>query len=75
VAAACQRAADSAAGMLELIPVTVPGLLRQLRGIVTPDPRRDQPHRDAWALWRRHHQYGARQAHQRWNAYPDETPR
>jgi SRSO17 transposase len=37
--------------------------------------RRDQSHRDAWALWRRRHQYGARQAHQRWNAYADETPR
>jgi len=32
VAAAWQRAADSSASMLELIPVTVPELLRQLRG-------------------------------------------
>jgi SRSO17 transposase len=75
VAAACQRAADSSAGILELIPVTVPELLRQLRGIVIPEPRRDKQHRDAWALWRRHHQYGAQQAHQRWHAYADEVPR
>jgi hypothetical protein len=75
VAAACQRAADGSAVILELIPVTVPELLRQLRGTVIPEPRRDRPHRDAWALWRRRHQYRARQAHQRWHAYADETPR
>ena len=75
MAAACQRAADSSAGILELIPVTVPELLRQLRGTVIPEPRRDKPHRNAWALWRRRHQYGAQQAHQRWNAYADEVPR
>jgi SRSO17 transposase len=74
VAAAWQRAADSAI-VLELIPVTVPELLRQLRGTVIPEPRRDKPHRDAWALRRRRHQYGARQAHQRWHAYADEVPR
>ena len=75
VAAACQRAADSSAGILELTPVTVPELLRQLRGIVIPEPRRDKQHRDAWALWRRRHQYDAQQAHQRWHAYADEVPR
>ena len=71
VAAACQRAADASAGILELIPVTIPELLRQLRGTVIPDPRRGKPRRDAWALWRRHHQHGAQQAHQRWHAYAD----
>ncbi|MGH3178707.1 MAG: IS701 family transposase, partial [Streptosporangiaceae bacterium] len=75
VAAAWQRAADGSAVMLKLIPVTVPELLRQLRGTVIPEPRRDKLHRDAWALWRRRHQYGAQQAHQRWHAYADETPR
>jgi hypothetical protein len=75
VAAAWQRAADGSASVLELIPVTVPELLRQLRGTVIPEPRRDRPHRDAWTLWRRRHQYGARQAHQRWHAYADEVPR
>jgi SRSO17 transposase len=74
VAAAWQRAADSSAGVLELIPVTVPELLRQLRGTVIPDPRRDRDHRDAWTRWRRHHQYGAQRAHQRWHAYADEIP-
>jgi len=76
VASACQRALDAAAGTLtELIPVTIPELLRQLRSTVIPDPRRDRANREAWALWRRRHQYGAQQAHQRWNAYADEVPR
>jgi hypothetical protein len=75
VAAAWQRAADSSASVLELIPVTVPELLRQLRGTVIPEPRRDKPHRDGWMLWQRRHQYGARQAHQQWNAYADGVPR
>jgi SRSO17 transposase len=75
VAAAWQRARDSStAAALGLIPITVPELLRQLRGTVIPEPRRDQPHRDAWALWRRRHQYRAQQAHQRWHAYADKLP-
>ena len=73
-AAAWQRARDGSTAALELIAVTVPELLRQLRGTVIPWPRRDQEHRNAWALWRRHHQYRARQAHQRWHAYADEVP-
>ncbi len=75
VAAAWQRTRDGGAGLLKLIPVTIPELLRQLRGTVIGEPRRDKPHRDAWALWRRRHQYGAQHAHQRWHAYADETPR
>jgi hypothetical protein len=75
VAAAWQRARDSStAAALELIPITMPELLRQLRGTVIPERRRDQPHRNAWAPWRRHHQYRAQQAHQRWHAYADELP-
>ena len=38
VAAACQRALDGSAGILGLIPVTVPELLRQLRGDRHPRP-------------------------------------
>ena len=38
VAAACQRALDGSAGILGPIPVTVPELLRQLRGTVIPTP-------------------------------------
>jgi hypothetical protein len=75
VAAACQRACDGAATALGLVPVTVPELLRQLRGTVIPDPRRDRAHRDAWFIWRRRHQYQAQQAHQRWHVYADEVPR
>jgi SRSO17 transposase len=74
VAAALQRARDGSTAVLALVPVTVPELLRQLRGTVIPWPRRDQAHRDAWTLWRRRHQYRARQAHQRWHAYADEVP-
>jgi SRSO17 transposase len=75
VSSAWQRTFDGSTAALELIPVTVPELLRQLRCTVIPEPRRDKPHRDAWALWRRRHQCKAQQAHERWNAYADEPPR
>ena len=75
MAAACQRTRYGSAAALGLIPVTIPELLRQLRGTVIPEPRRDKAHRSAWALWRRRHQYQAQQAHQRWHAYADELPR
>ena len=75
VAAACQRARDGRPGELGLIPVTIPELLRHLRGTVIPEPCLDKAHRDAWSLWRRRHQYQAQQAHQRWHAYADEPPR
>lgn len=58
----------------ELIPVTVPELLRLLRDIVIPPPRRDRAHRLHWSAWRRRHQYRSRQAHRRWNAYAGKTP-
>ena len=74
VAAAFQRTRDEDAGILGLIPVTIPELLRQLRGTVIPEPRRDRAHRDGWSLWRRRHQYRARQAHQCWQAYADALP-
>jgi SRSO17 transposase len=74
-AAALQHALDGDTSALQLIPVTVPELLRLLRGTVIPDPRRDKAHRNAWSLWRRHRQYLAQQAHQRWHAYADEVPR
>jgi SRSO17 transposase len=75
VTAALQRARDGSTDTLGLIPVTIPELLRHLRGTVIPEPRRDRAHRDAWSLWRRRHQYQAQQAHQRWHAYADELPR
>ena len=74
MAAAFQQTRDEDAGILGLIPVTIPELLRQLRGTVIPEPRRDRAHRDGWSLWRRRHQYRARQAHQRWQAYADALP-
>jgi DDE superfamily endonuclease len=73
-AAAWQRTRDGSTAALGLIPVTIPELLRQLRGTVIPWPCRDKAHREAWTLWRRRHQYQARQAHQRWHAYADELP-
>ena len=57
-----------------LIPITVPELLRLLRDIVIPPPRRDRAHRLHWSAWRRRHQHRARQAHHRWNAYAETTP-
>lgn len=75
VATAAQRAADGSTAALGLIPVTIPELLRQLRGTVIPGPRRDPGHRNAWSQWRRRHQYQAQQAHRRWHAYADQPPR
>jgi len=57
-----------------LIPVTIPEMLRMLRGTVIQPPRRDHAHRQHWSRWRRRHQYRASQAHRRWNAYADATP-
>jgi SRSO17 transposase len=74
-ATALQRALDGDTSALELVPVTVPELLRLLRGTVIPDPRRDKAHKNACSLWRRHHQYRAQQGHRQWHAYADETPR
>jgi SRSO17 transposase len=75
VAVALQRqhepGSDPDAG---LIPVTVPELLRQLRDVVIPPPRRDRPHRLHWSDWRRRHQHRAREAHRRWNAYAETAP-
>jgi SRSO17 transposase len=73
VAAALDR--DANAGLeTGLIPVTIPEMLRMLRGTVVPPPRRDHAHRQHWSQWRRRHQYRAGQAHRRWNAYADATP-
>jgi hypothetical protein len=72
VAAAVQRQHDTSPELgTDLIPVTVPELLRLLRGTVIPPPRRDRAHRLHWSIWRRRHQHRAQQAHQRWNAYAE----
>jgi SRSO17 transposase len=75
VAVALQRQQEASSDLDDgLIPVTVPELLRLLRDIVIPPPRRDRPHRLHWSAWRRRHQHRARQAHQRWNAYAETAP-
>jgi SRSO17 transposase len=72
VAVAVQRQHDTSSNLdTGLIAITVPELLRLLRDIVIPPPRRDRAHRLHWSAWRRRHQHRARQAHQRWNAYAD----
>jgi SRSO17 transposase len=75
VVVAVQRQQDAGSGLdAGLIPVTIPELLRLLRDIVIPPPRRDRAHRLHWSAWRRRHQHRARQAHHRWNAYAETTP-
>jgi SRSO17 transposase len=75
VAVSLQREHDASSDPdAELIPLTIPELLRLLRDIVIPPPRRDRAHRLHWSTWRRRHQHRARQAHQRWNAYAETTP-
>jgi hypothetical protein len=75
VAVAVQRRQDTGSDLdAGLIPVTVPELLRLLRDIVIPPPRRDRAHRLYWPDWRRRHQHRARQAHRRWNAHAEATP-
>jgi len=75
VAVALQRQQDASSDLdAGLIPVTVPELLRLLRDVVIPPPRRDRAHRLHWSEWRRRHQHRARQAHQRWNAYAETAP-
>jgi SRSO17 transposase len=75
VAVALQREQDASSDLdAGLIPVTVPELLRLLRGTVIPPPRQDRAHRLHWSAWRRRHQHRARQAHHCWNAYAETTP-
>jgi SRSO17 transposase len=75
LAVAVQREQEASSDLnAGLIPVTVPELLRLLRDIVIPPPRRDRAHRLHWSDWRRRHQHRSRQAHQRWNTYAETTP-
>ena len=60
VAVAVQRQQDASSDLdAGLIPVTVPELLRLLRDIVIPPPRRDRAHRLHLSAWRRRHQHRA----------------
>jgi SRSO17 transposase len=75
VAVALQRQEDASSDLeAGLIPVTVPELLRLLRGTVIPPPRRDRAHQLHWSAWRRRHQHRARRAHQSWNTYAETAP-
>jgi SRSO17 transposase len=75
VALARQRHLDGGLpDQLELAPIAIPELLRQLRDIVIPAPLREQAHKLAWSLWRRRKQYRSRQAHLRWHARAEATP-
>jgi SRSO17 transposase len=75
VAVALQRQQDTGSELdAGLIQITVPELLRLLRGTAIPPPRRDPAHRMHWSVWRRRHQHHARQAHQRWHTYAETTP-
>jgi SRSO17 transposase len=66
VAVAVQREQEAGSDLdAGLIQVTVPELLRLLRDIVIPPPRRDRAHRLHWSAWRRRHQHRACQAHRR----------
>ena len=69
-----QRDADLLLDDLQLIAIAIPELLRQLRGVLIPDPRRDPAHKLAWSIWRRRHQYRSLRAHQRWHTYAEATP-
>ncbi len=63
VVAAIQRQHDATSDLdAGLIPITVPELLRLLRDIVIPPPRRGRAHRLHWSTWRRRHQFRTRQA-------------
>ena len=75
VVVALQRQHDAGSDVeAGLVPITVPELLRLLRDIVIPSPRRDWAHRLHWPALRRPHQHRARQARQRWNACAEATP-
>jgi SRSO17 transposase len=73
VTAAAERATGGPSDP-DLIAITVPELLRLIRGTIVPPPRNDLAHRHAWSLWRRRHQHRARQCHQAWHAYAETTP-
>ena len=57
-----------------LVPLSCHELLRLLRLLILPAPRRDAEHVLHWSTWRRRHQHRAQTCHQRWHAYADTTP-
>jgi SRSO17 transposase len=74
VTAALERNTPDGDRHIDLVPVSCHELLRLLRLLVLPTPRRDADHILHWSVWRRRHQHRARQAHRRWHAYADTAP-
>ncbi|MFB7116265.1 hypothetical protein [Streptomyces sp. NPDC056190] len=58
----------------DLVPLSSHELLRLLRALILPPPRRDRDHLLWWSIWRRRHQHRSRLCHRRWHAYTDTTP-
>ncbi|WP_455770470.1 IS701 family transposase [Streptomyces cinereoruber] len=74
VTAALERDTPNDHQRIDLIPLTCHELLRLLRLLILPAPRRDIGHVLHWSAWRRRHQHRARQAHRRWHTYADTAP-
>ena len=77
VTAALERAAQTGRNdpaEADLVPLSSHELLRLLRALILPPPRRDPEHLLWWSTWRRRHQHRARLCHRRWHAYADTTP-
>ncbi|MFB7116160.1 IS701 family transposase [Streptomyces sp. NPDC056291] len=77
VAAAFERAAQAGRNdpaEADLVPLSSHELLRLLRALILPPPRRDRDHLLWWSTWRRRHQHRARLCHRRWHAYAGTTP-
>jgi SRSO17 transposase len=68
------QAGGDTPGEVAMVPISCPELLRLLRLLILPPPRRDTEHALRWSLWRRRHQYRARAYHRKWHAYADATP-
>jgi hypothetical protein len=58
----------------DLVPLSNHELLRLLRALILPPPRRDPEHLLRWSTWRRRQQHRAPLCHQPWHAYADTTP-
>lgn len=77
VTAALERAAQTGRNdpaEADLVPLSSHELLRLLRALVLPPPRRDRDHLLWWSTWRRRHQHRARLCPRRWHTYADTTP-
>ncbi|HEX2296950.1 MAG TPA: IS701 family transposase [Pseudonocardiaceae bacterium] len=77
VAAALERAAQAARNdpaEADLAPLSSHEVLRLLRALILPPPRRDRPHLLWWSTWRRRHQHRARLCHQNWHTHAGTTP-